>query len=144
MLALGMMPLLMAFPLVMVALSILGGDKAEEMLLANLRSQLGASRSYLEQTRRQTGHQLGQLVRSERMRALLGTHSDPHNVQRVLAEVAESSNLDYLLIIEEGGQILASDSGQSVGLILPSDPVVDQAREGVVTSAFERFIDPAS
>ena len=104
MLALGMMPLLMAFPLVMVALSILGGDKAEEMLLANLRSQLGASRSYLEQTRRQTGHQLGQLVRSERMRALLGTHSDPHNVQRVLAEVAESSNLDYLLIIEEGGK----------------------------------------
>ncbi len=141
-LALGMMPLLMAFPLVMVALSILGGDKAEEMLLANLRSQLGASSSYLEQTRRQTGYQLGQLVRSERMRALLATHGDPQsmqNVQRVLAEVAESSNLDYLLIIEEGGQILATASGQSFGLFLPPDPVVYQAREGVVTSAFERF-----
>ena len=42
-LALGMMPLLMAFPLVMAALSILGGDRAEEMLLSNLRGQLGAS-----------------------------------------------------------------------------------------------------
>ena len=67
-LALGMMPLLMAFPLVMAALSILGGDRAEEMLLANLRGQLGASSTYLEQTRRQTGQQLGQLVRSERIR----------------------------------------------------------------------------
>lgn len=66
-LALGMMPLLMAFPLVMAALSILGGDRAEEMLLANLRGQLGASSTYLEQTRRQTGQQLGQLVRSERI-----------------------------------------------------------------------------
>lgn len=71
------MPLLMAFPLVMAALSILGGDRAEEMLLANLRGQLGASSTYLEQTRRQTGQQLGQLVRSERIRTLLSSNSDP-------------------------------------------------------------------
>ena len=99
-LALGMMPLLMAFPLVMAALSILGGDRAEEMLLSNLRGQLGASSTYLEQTRRQTGQQLGQLVRSERIRTLISSSSDPKNVQRVLAEVADSNNLDYLLIIE--------------------------------------------
>lgn len=138
-LALGMMPLLLAFPLVMMALSILGGGRAEELLLANLRSQLGASSSYLEQTRRQTGNQLGQLVRSERMRSLLNSDSDPKNVQRVLAEVADSSNLDYLLIIGEDGRILATDSGHSVGMLLPSDHVIEQAREGVVTSAFEQF-----
>lgn len=138
-LALGMMPLLMAFPLVMAALSILGGDRAEEMLLANLRGQLGASSTYLEQTRRQTGQQLGQLVRSERIRTLLSSNSDPKNVQRVLAEVADSNNLDYLLIIEENGRIVASNSGHSAGMVLPPDHVVEQAREGVVTSAFERF-----
>ncbi|MCD6664687.1 MAG: hypothetical protein LT081_01225, partial [Hydrogenophaga sp.] len=139
MLALGLMPLLLAFPLVMAALSILGGGRAEDMLLANLRSQLGASSSYLEQTRRETGHQLGQLVRSERMRALLRSGGEATNVQRVLAEVAESNNLDYLLIIEDDGRILASDSGKSVGMLLPLDHVVRQAREGVATSAFERF-----
>ena len=138
-LALGMMPLLMAFPLVMAALSILGGDRAEEMLLANLRGQLGASSTYLEQTRRQTGQQLGQLVRSERIRTLLSSNSDPKNVRRVLAEVADSNNLDYLLIIEENGRIVASNSGHSAGMVLPPDHVVEQAREGVVTSAFERF-----
>lgn len=138
-LALGLMPLLLAFPLVMAALSVLGGDRAEEMLLANLRSQLGASSSYLEQTRRETGHQLGQLVRSERMRALLRGGSEATTVQRVLAEVAESNNLDYLLIIEDDGRILASDSGKSVGMLLPLDHVVRQAREGVATAAFERF-----
>ena len=138
-LALGMMPLLLTFPLVMMALTILGGGRAEEMLLANLRSQLGASSSYLEQTRRQTGYQLGQLVRSERMRSLLRRDSDPKNVQRVLAEVADSSNLDYLLIIGEDGRILATDSGHSAGMLLPPDHVVEQAREGVVTSTFEWF-----
>lgn len=137
--ALGMMPLLLAFPLVMAALSILGGNRADEMLLANLRSQLGASTSYLEQTRRQTGNQLGQLVRSERMRGLLRSGSDPKNVQRVLAEVADSSNLDYLLIIREDGHILAAHSGHAAGMRLPPDHVVEQAREGVVTAAFERF-----
>ncbi|WP_197506364.1 PAS domain S-box protein [Acidovorax sp. RAC01] len=138
-LALGMMPLLLAFPLVMAALSILGGNRAEEMLLANLRSQLGASASYLEQTRRQTGNQLGQLARSERMRSLLRSGGDPQNVQRVLAEAADSSNLDYLLIIREDGHILATHSGHSAGMQLPPDHVVEQAREGVFTAAFERF-----
>lgn len=137
--ALGMMPLLLAFPLVMAALSILGGNRAEEMLLANLRSQLGASASYLEQTRRQTGNQLGQLVRSERMRGLLRSGGDPQNVQRLLAEAADSSNLDYLLIIREDGHILATHSGHAAGMRLPLDHVVEQAREGVVTAAFERF-----
>lgn len=138
-LALGLMPLLLAFPLVMAALSVLGGDRAEEMLLANLRSQLGASSSYLEQTRRETGHQLGQLVRSDRMKALLRSDSDARTVQRVLAEVAESNNLDYLLIIGDDGRIMASDSGKSTGMRLPLDHVVRQAREGVTTSEFERF-----
>lgn len=104
-----------------------------------LLEQMGASSTYLEQTRRQTGQQLGQLVRSERIRTLLSSNSDPKNVQRVLAEVADSNNLDYLLIIEENGRIVASNSGHSAGMVLPPDYVVEQAREGVVTSAFERF-----
>ena len=40
-------------------------------------------------------------------------------MQRVLAEVADSNNLDYLLIIEENGRIVASNSGHSAGMVLP-------------------------
>lgn len=140
-LALGLMPLLMAFPLVMAALSFLGGDRAEEMLQASLRSQLGAGSSYLEQTRRETGDRLRQLVRRERMRALLSKGSTPENAQRVLAEEAESNNLDYLLIIADDGRILASDSGSSAGMLLPIDHVIQQAREGLAAAAVLRF-DP--
>lgn len=100
--------------------------------MANLRGQLGASSTYLEQTRRQTGQQLGQLVRSERIRTLLSSNSDPKNVQRVLAEVADSNNLDYLLIIEENGRIVASNSGHSAGMVLP--PTMWLSRLGRVSS----------
>lgn len=138
-LALGLMPLLLAFPLVMAALSIFGGDRAEVMLEANLRSQLGASSSYLDQKTRETSNQLRQLVRRERVRGLIRSPNGAELVQRVLAEEAESSDLDYLLIIEEDGRVLASNSGTSAGMLLPLDHVIQQAREGVTTAAIARF-----
>ena len=124
-LALGMMPLLMAFPLVMAALSILGGDRAEEMLLANLRGQLGASSTYLEQTRRQTGQQLGQLVRSERIRTLLSSNSDPKNV--LVFDDCDSILLDDIAL-----NILkaALDSGKKRRIYWNSDSSMLR-REGV-------------
>lgn len=138
-LAIGLMPLLLAFPMVMGVLLYLGGDRAEAILLSNLRAQLGAGVNYLNQARAETGNRLGQLVRSERVRSLLLPDSDPVQTVRQLAELAESNDLDYLLIVDDNGRILASNSGLFTTRRLPDDHVVRQARVGVVTSALERF-----
>ena len=137
--ALGLMPLLLAFPLVMGALTVLGGQRGTDMLQANLRSQLGTSQNYLEQLRTETAHHLSQLVRTERMAGLLGPQISAAERQRLLTEFAGNDNLDYLLIVRPDGEILASHSTFPPGASLQDGHVLRQARLGVSTAALEKF-----
>lgn len=142
-LAIGLMPLLLTFPLVMAALVVLGGQRVNDILQANLRTQLGAGLSYLDQLRAENGVRVGRLVRTPRVQMLLGADVRPEERQAVLAELAERDNLDYLLIVLTNGEVLAASSPVDPAARLPEDPVLRQARIGVTTSAFARM-KPAS
>ncbi|MBS3997884.1 MAG: hypothetical protein KGZ67_11265, partial [Hydrogenophaga sp.] len=86
--ALGLMPFLMAFPLVIAALVVLGGQRAHQLLDANLHSHLAASRNYLNQVRQEAGVRVAQLARSDRMRDLLEPDQSAEVRQRALAAAA--------------------------------------------------------
>ena len=50
-LALGLIPLLIAFPFVIAVLLVVGGDRANSLLMSNLRSNLAGARNYLDQAK---------------------------------------------------------------------------------------------
>jgi PAS domain S-box-containing protein len=137
--ALGLMPFLVAFPLVIGALVVLGGQRAQDLLDSNLRSHLAASRNYLNQVRLETGVRVAQLARSDRMRDLLEPGRSAEERQRALSAAAESAGLDYLLLAMADGRILAANTPVIAGTRLPDSFVIRQAAIGVANSAYEVF-----
>lgn len=138
-LALGLMPLLAAFPFVIAVLVLVGGERAHSLLTSNLRGHLAGSHNYLDQIKSQARLRVSQLVRSERLIELLRQPGRQAELERTLATAAEGSGLDYLLVATADGRVLAASSGASSDRRLPDSYVTRQARIGVASAAYERF-----
>jgi PAS domain S-box-containing protein len=138
-LALGLTPLLIAFPFVIAVLLLVGGDRANELLMSNLRSNLASARNYLDQTKSEAGVRVGQLVKSDRLAHLLKDRNGKDELIRVLATTAKGSGFDFLIIATPEGDIIASSSGATQQGRLPASHVIRQARIGLANASYERF-----
>lgn len=138
-LALGLMPLLMAFPIVIAVLVMVGGERANSLLLSNLRSNLAGSNNYLDQLKAEARVRVAQLAKSERLNHLLGTTSSHRELNQLLATAAEGSGLDFLVAALADGTVIGSSTGVPPGSRLPDSYVIRQAQIGVANAAYERF-----
>jgi len=138
-LAMGLMPLLVAFPLVLAVLFAVGGERANALVRSNLRSSLAGADNYLHQVRSNAGVRVAQLAKSERLLQRLSRGADPQELDDALRVAAENSGLDFLIVAHADGRVLGSSSGVERGRKLPDSYVVRQARIGVANAAFERF-----
>lgn len=75
-LTLGLMPLLIAFPIIVGVLVVVGGQRADALLVANLRSNLAGAGNYLEQVKTDIGIRVSQMVRAERLTKLVITQPE--------------------------------------------------------------------
>ena len=138
-LALGLMPLLAVFPVIILVLGALGGNRADALLMSNARGQLAGSHNYLDQLKTDTGVRMAQIVKSERLAHLLATRPDGQELQQVLETSAQASGIDFLLIANADGTVVASSTGVAPGNRLPSSHAITQAVVGVTTTAYELF-----
>ncbi len=134
-LTLGLMPLLLAFPIVIAILIVVGGARTQSMVESHLRSNLAGSVNYLEQLRNEAGTSTRQLATSERLMSLV----DPRRASRALDEalgvMARSAGLDFLIVAHPDGRVIGSSSGLPFGTVLPDSYVLRQARTGVGNAA---------
>ncbi len=137
--ALSLMPLLIAFPFVVGAIVLVGGGTANTMLLSNLQSNLGGARNYLDQLKTDVGGRVGQLVKSERLIQLVLHPADNQDLNQLLATAAKGSGLDFLIVAGPEGTVLASSTGVARGSRLPDSHVIRQARIGVANAGYERI-----
>lgn len=138
-LAMGLMPLLLAFPLVIAALLTVGGSSGRELVAANLRVSLAGGASYLQQVRDTARLRLEQLARSERLAQLLLQQPPRQALEHALQRAAQDSGLDFLILATTDGTVLAGSHGAVPGSRLPPSYVVRQARDGVANVAYERL-----
>lgn len=138
-LALGLVPLLVAFPFVIAILVLVGGERGHDLLTSNLRGHLAGSHNYLDQIKSQARLRVSQLVRSERLIELLRQPGRQQDLNRALATAAEGSGLDYLLVATADGQVLGASTGTGPDRRLPDSYVIRQARIGVASAAYERL-----
>ena len=143
MLLLGLMPLLVAFPLVIGVLAWGGSERTDRLLNSTLRSNLAGAHNYLDQYKTQNSRRMDQLVRSgalqDAVRQAIGPRRDPQALNQALKAAAESSGLDYLLVAMADGQVVGSSAGQLPEGRLPDSHVIRQARIGVTSSAYEQY-----
>jgi PAS domain S-box-containing protein len=138
-LALGLMPLLLAFPIVIAVLGTLGGNRANALLMSNARSHLAGSENYLEQLRTNTGVRLKQLVQSEQLAQLLAPTASRQELNQVLGTAARGGGLDFLIVARTDGTIIASSTSATPGERLPHSHVISQAVVGITSTAYELF-----
>ena len=144
-LALGLAPLLVVFPLILGTLILLGGARFDDLLIANARSNLASAHNYMEQMRSQTLQHVEEIVRVERIAQLLSANHDDVARQpipaldQLLAARAEAARLDYLIIATQGGQVIASSTGIAPGSPLPSNFDYRQASTGISSANYTRF-----
>lgn len=138
-LALGLTPLLVAFPFVVAVLGVIGGDRANALLESNLRAQLSSSHNYLEQLKADTRVRVSQLVKSEGLQRLIHPTAGKGALDAMLSATAQSSGFDYLLVADANGNVLGASHGAAVKRVLPSSFVIQQAVVGVANAAYERF-----
>ncbi len=138
-LALGLMPLLLAFPFVMGVLTWVGGGRADDLLLANVRAQLSSSVNYLDQLKAETGVRVSQLVKSERLQQLVLHGANQESLHALLKASAQNSGLDFLLIAKADGTVVGSSHETLPSAQLPNSFVIQQAVVGVANAAYERF-----
>jgi PAS domain S-box-containing protein len=141
-LALGLMPLLLAFPFVIAVLVVAGGERANSLLLSNLHGHLAGSSNYLDQLKGEIRGRVSQLAKSERLTKQLGLDTNPasnRELSQLLGTAAEGSGLDFLLIALADGTVIGSSTGVVRGSRLPDSYAIRQAQIGVANAAYERF-----
>ena len=141
MLMLGLMPLLVAFPIVIGVLTTVA-DK-QTLLKSNLRGNLAGAHNYLELLKTQNSKRIEQLVRldmlQKEVRQATGQTPDGLALNKALQTAAENSGLDYLLVVRDDRRILGSSTSAIQGQLLPDSYVIRQAQIGVTSAAYEKF-----
>ena len=147
--ALGLAPLLVAFPLIMGVLVFIGGQRIDAMLADRARANLASAQNYLAHVRIQTLQHIEETAHSERLTQLLATHGDkaarelnPH-LEQILTSRADAARLDYLIITTPDGRVIASNKGLAPGSQLPVSFTLRQAATGVATVGYERLDEAA-
>lgn len=136
---LGVAPLLVAFPIVLAVLLVIGGERANSLMLANVQSSKASAVNYLNQIRTSTSRSVSQIVRSERLVQLLKDSKARKELDDLLRTTAQGIGLDYLAVIDSERRILGSSTGVETGTLLPDSYVIRQARTGIAATAFEQF-----
>lgn len=137
-LALGLTPLLLAFPLLLGALAVLGEHKTALLLESQLGSKLAATDNYLEQFKDDAAQRVMQIARSGQLARRLKQAHELKALERDLDHGARTSGFDFLALANESGQLLACSTPCVPGSQLPDSFVLRQARDGIGRAAIER------
>lgn len=139
MLKLALVPLLVAFPTILFVLLAVGGPRFDARLNSIAYSNLATAHNYLDQQRTLTEKFIEQQVLSTQLQQQLVTKQLPEILSGQLRSLAVGVRLDFLVIADGFGRVIASSTGIAPGNELPASLVLYQAITGVPASGFERF-----
>ena len=139
--ALGLAPLLLAFPLILAVLVVMGGKSFDRLLATNALGKVDGVHNYLDFISVHASDHIKQLVTSERVTDLLSRHvaskGQSKELSQVLSVQSGAGQYDFLIIANHDGTVIASSTGIAPGQALPNTFVTRQARTGVPGLAYE-------
>ncbi len=138
---LGLVPLVVVFPLVIGVVLVAGGQRADALIAAQVRGNLAGARNYLDVIKSDTLQRVTELSRSDHLTELMRSGVSRSALDQTLAVAARGSGLDYLVVASADGRVLGSSSGIAALRVLPDSYVIRQAQLGLTSVGVERF-DP--
>jgi two-component system, NtrC family, sensor kinase len=113
-LTMALLPLLVALPLLVLALAIWSNLAYDRLLITKVRSDLAVARGYFDQVLTKVGAGTEGVAGSQRLLAILPGLA-PQALQQQLARDRERLGLDLLLLHSQQGQLLGSADTDSQG-----------------------------
>lgn len=139
---LGLMPLLLAFPMVLVTLGLVGGNQLNHLIESQLTSNLSGAQNYLHVFRTDLQSTVTELVKNERLEQLVQQRVPRQEINQALFATLRGSEFDFLLMVNAEGTIIGSSNRTDTPAKVPTSFVIQQALVGVATSGFEQFSMP--
>lgn len=136
---LGLMPLLLAFPIILLSLGVSGRAQLSQLIQSQLNSNLSGAQNYLHVVQADLKSRIIGLVQSDRISELVQEKSSRKEINQTLSAALRSSGFDFLLIVDKDGTVLGSSSDVAEGERVPESQVINQANIGVASSGFEQF-----
>lgn len=136
---LGLMPLLLAFPIILLSLGISGSAQLSQLIQSQLNSNLSGVQNYLHVVQSDLQSRITGLVQSDRISELIQEKKSRKEINQTLSAALRSSGFDFLLIVDKDGTVLGSSSDVAEGERVPESQVINQANIGVASSGFEQF-----
>ncbi len=131
----GLAPLVLVLPLLLGALVLVGGGSFDRLLEEKTLTHLHGLHSFLSSYRDRTGNLIQRLAESERLQRLLAEDQRSEDrrqaLQDYLAAQASAAQLDFLILADQHGAVIASTTGMAPGAQVPDTFVARQARTGV-------------
>ncbi|MEN6438276.1 MAG: ATP-binding protein [Syntrophobacter sp.] len=138
-LKLAFLPLLVVFPVVLLVLAVIGGNRYDARVEAMVRGELAIARTSLDHQRIELENFIRNQVQRESLHRLLADDNSSRQLDRMLAPRAVGVHLDFLIIADDQGKVIASNTGLIPGSVLPNSYILKQALTGILTSGFEAF-----
>lgn len=133
------MPLLLAFPIVLLSLGLSGSAQLSKLIQGQLNSNLSGAQNYLHVVQSELQSRIADLVQSDGVTKLIQEKTARKDIDQTLAATLRGSGFDFLLIVDRYGVVLGSSSVISENMRVPESYVIKQAQIGVASSGFEQF-----
>jgi signal transduction histidine kinase len=139
-LALALLPLFAVLPVSIAVLVYFGGNSYDRLLNVKVQSDLAVAHSYFERVKEALGRGVEALANSAQLERSYARHGqgDGAGLARLLAHAQRDLGLDFLLLYDSGGQLVAS-SGTRAPQRLLDWKVTREARSGKAATAIDIF-----
>ena len=118
-LAMALLPLLVVFPLLVLAIAVWSSVTYDRLLITKVRSDLAVARGYFDQVLIEVGSGTRGVARSQRLLQALEGATTGSPLRPPLANARQELNLDFLLLYGLDGRPLASADGAPPAAALP-------------------------
>jgi two-component system, NtrC family, sensor kinase len=134
-LALAVLPLLLAVPVLVGILWVWGNIYFDQLLINKVRSDLAVANGYFVQVRKDVGYRVEALAASEKLARALRERASKTTVTSLLAAAQKELGVDFLVLIDAQGKVRFAGGDLSPGLVyaLPEHASL-QNSSGAVTS----------
>lgn len=134
-LAMAMLPLMIAVPVLILILTTWGALYFDRLLIGKIRSDMAVAQGYFQQVKQDLGQSIESLALSERLAMTL--RQRPAEVQNLLQTVAIQKKIDYLILLDSSGRTIASSASQGVVTVIADSEVIRRARTGEASSEID-------
>lgn len=136
---LGLMPMLLALPVVLTFVGLAGEAQLNRLINGQLTSNLSGAQNYLHVFETGLRTRIAEFAKSGQLTHIAQEQAHNSHTDQLLATTIRGIGVDFLLLLGPDKKVIASCHPHQASGKVPASSVIEQAQIGVASSGFEQF-----